>query len=117
MAAPVHSSGQSDDESRRLIRNILGSEDAAEAREALKLMRRQLIATSLLVERVEQAMKFVNAEMHSFAIGGKAMDRETRRTVYSEICAINDSARLARKALMEVPTIPPPWARGEKDWA
>jgi hypothetical protein len=105
-----------DDETQMLIRNILVGNEGGHAGLTLRLMRKQLLGALALVRRVEDAMERVKVEMYEFAIGGKSMNRETRKAVFAEICAIDEAARRARKSLLEGQDGPPAWARGERDW-
>lgn len=101
------------DENRKVIRNIVGEMELAAG---LHLMRLQLLAALALARTAQDSMRDIMAPMYQFAIGGKPMDRKTRKTVFAGISAIDEAARSAHKSLVPDPDNPPPWTRGTRYW-
>lgn len=101
-------------EMQRLIRNILVGEQGGDPDPPAYAD--TLLNASTLVRRVERAMARIKGPMNMFAIGGKKMNRETRRAVFAEICAIDEEARFAKRSLLLEEGNRPAWARGERDW-
>ncbi len=101
------------DENRKVIRNVVGEMELAAG---LHLMRVQLLAGLALASTAQDTVRDIKGPMYQFAIGGKPMDRETRKTVFAGISAIDEAARNASKALIPDPDSPPPWTLGARHW-
>lgn len=107
----------SDDESQRVIRNILGASDFPSPAMRLRTMRTGLMSAHSLVRTVEAAMQRIKRPLHDFAIGGKPMGAEVRKEVFADISAIDEAARRAKDVFTGGKNGPPLWMRGERDWS
>jgi hypothetical protein len=111
--AALRRSLREDEEYQTTVQNIVGEGDIAAG---LRDMRLQLLDGLHLATTTITAMRRIKGPMYEFAVGGKSMDRETRKVVFKELTEIDDAARVAYKSFVPEVDNPPPWTLGLYQW-